>query len=100
MPGKFSSNRRGLRRNHVAVALVALIAISALVRLLVVLTFRARASWDTDGYILAARSIASLDFSRYDGKRTPIYPLLMFSPEWTGTWCDGFSRCSESESHR
>ncbi len=77
MPGKFSSNRRGLRRNHVAVALVALIAISAVVRLLVVLNFRARASWDTPGFVLAAQSIASLDFSRYDGKRTPIYPLLM-----------------------
>lgn len=77
MPGKFSSSARGLRRNHAAVAFFALIAISALVRLLVVLNFRARASWDTDGYILAARSIASLDFSQYDGKRTPIYPLLM-----------------------
>jgi hypothetical protein len=77
MPEEFSSNTGWLRRNRAAVAVLALVAISALVRLVVVLNFRARASWDTDGYILAARSIASLDFSQYDGKRTPIYPLLM-----------------------
>ena len=58
-------------------ALLALVAISAAVRGVLIFNFRARASWDTDGYILAARAIASLNFSQYDGKRTPIYPLLM-----------------------
>ena len=77
MPGKFSSTAGRLRRNRAAVALVALIAISGLVRLLVGLNFRARASWDTPGFVLTARSIASLDFSQYDGKRTPLYPLLL-----------------------
>ena len=77
MPGKFSSYTKRLRANSAAIAFLALMAISGLVRLLAVLNFRVRASWDTDGYILAARSIASLDFSNYDGKRTPIYPLLM-----------------------
>jgi hypothetical protein len=77
MPEEFSSNARWLRGNRAAVAVGALMVISALVRLIVMLNFRARASWDTPGFILTARAIASLDFSQYDGKRTPIYPLLM-----------------------
>src|ERR1019366_2390124 len=77
MPEKFSSNAKRLRRHQAAVAFLALLAISSLVRLLVGLNFRARASWDTPGFVLAAQSIRSLDFSQYDGKRTPIYPLLL-----------------------
>ncbi len=57
--------------------MLVLIAISALVRLLIILNFRARASWDTPEFIVTARAIASLDWRQYDGKRTPIYPLLM-----------------------
>lgn len=77
MSGSFSSRADGRRKHRVAIALVALIAISALVRLFVILNFRARASWDTPGFILTARAIANFDFSQYDGKRTPIYPLLL-----------------------
>ncbi len=77
MPENSSSTAAWLSRNRFAASLTALIAISAVVRLIVMLSFRARASWDTDGYILAARAIASFDFRQYDGKRTPIYPLLM-----------------------
>jgi len=60
-----------------AFALIILIAISALARIVIGINFRARSSWDTNEYMLAARSIASLDFSQYDGRRTPIYPLLL-----------------------
>ncbi len=77
MWGKFSSHLIRLRSSRATVALVALIAISGLVRLLIGLNFRARSSWDTGEFVLAARSIASLDFSQYDGRRTPIYPLLL-----------------------
>jgi len=76
-PGNFSSNAKGPRSKHAAVAFFALIAISSLVRLLVGLNFRERTSWDTPGFVLAAQSIASLDFSQYDGRRTPVYPLLL-----------------------
>ena len=75
MPRNSSFDREWLHRHRSAVALFALIAISALVRLLVILNFRARASWDTPEFIVTARAIASLDFRQYDGKRTPIYPL-------------------------
>src|SRR5579871_423361 len=64
-------------RGQVASALLALIAISVVVRLVVMTNFRARASFDTPGFILTAQAIASGDFSHYDGKRTPVYPLLM-----------------------
>jgi len=77
MPEELSSNAKWLRRNRIAVMLIALVAVSVLVRLLIVLNFRARASWDTPEFIVTARAIASLDFRQYDGKRTPIYPLLM-----------------------
>src|SRR5271167_1433164 len=77
MPRNFSSNAQRRQSNHAAAAFFALIAISSLGRLLVGHNFRARASWDTPGFVLAAQSIVSLDFSHYDGKRTPIYPLLL-----------------------
>jgi hypothetical protein len=77
MPRNSSFDREWLHRHRAAMALFALIAISALVRLLVILNFRARASWDTPEFIVTARAITSLDFRQYDGKRTPIYPLLM-----------------------
>ena len=41
------------------------------------LNSRARASYDTPSYINAAEAIATLDFSRYDGRRTPVYPALL-----------------------
>ncbi len=77
MPEESPSDATRLRRNRAAIAFIALIAISALVRLAVILNFRARASWDTPEFIATARAIASMDFRQYDGKRTPIYPLLM-----------------------
>lgn len=77
MPDASESSLRRPSPNRAAKALAALIAISAAVRAIIIANFRVRASWDTDGYILAAQSIARLDFSNYDGKRTPIYPMLM-----------------------
>ncbi len=77
MARNFSFDREWLRRHRFAVGLLVLIAISALARLPIILNFRARASWDTPEFIVTARAIASLDFRQYDGKRTPIYPLLM-----------------------
>ncbi|HLX38017.1 MAG TPA: hypothetical protein VKR29_09460 [Candidatus Binataceae bacterium] len=58
-------------------ALGALIAISVLVRLAIIMTIRERASYDTPGFMLTANAIRTLDFSHYDGRRTPIYPLLL-----------------------
>jgi hypothetical protein len=77
MPDDFSSNAHERSRNHPAVAFFALIAISGLVRLVVGLNFRVRASFDTPGFIVTAHAIASGDFSNYDGKRTPVYPMLL-----------------------
>lgn len=77
MARNFLFDRNWLCRHRAAIALIVLIAISALVRLLIVLNFRARASWDTPEFIVTARAIAALDFRQYDGKRTPVYPLLM-----------------------
>jgi hypothetical protein len=77
MSRNFSFGREWLTRHRAAIAMLVLIAISALVRLLIILNFRARASWDTPEFIVTARAIASLDWRQYDGKRTPIYPLLM-----------------------
>jgi 4-amino-4-deoxy-L-arabinose transferase-like glycosyltransferase len=72
-----SSYAKEPRHNHVAIAFFSLVAISAVVRLLMMMNFRARASFDTPGFIITAQALASGDFSHYDGKRTPIYPLLM-----------------------
>jgi hypothetical protein len=77
MAGKFSSHAKSSRRDGATLAFFALVAISVLVRLLVGLNFRTRASFDTHEYIVVARALASLDFSHYDGRRTPIYPLLL-----------------------
>jgi len=77
MPRNFSSNAKERTRSRVWIALVALISISGLVRLLLGLNFRARASWDTPSYVDVAKSIANLNFSNYDGRRTPVYPLLL-----------------------
>jgi hypothetical protein len=77
MADEFSSEVRWQRRKCFAAALFALIAISGLVRMLIVLNFRARGSYDTLSYINAAKAIASLDFRDYDGRRTPVYPALL-----------------------
>jgi len=77
MPHDSSSYAKEARDNHVAVAFFSLIAISAVVRLGVVMNFRARASFDTPSFIVTVQALASGDFSHYDGKRTPVYPLLM-----------------------
>ena len=74
---KISSLARKLRINRVTVAFFVLVAISAFVRISLALTSRARASWDTPGYVVTAQAIRNMDFSRYDGKRTPGYPLLL-----------------------
>jgi len=71
------------RKNYFAFA--ALIAISVLVRLAIIAHFRERASYDTPGFMLTADAIRTGDFSRYDGRRTPIYPLLLIlaGMDWT-----------------
>lgn len=68
-----------------AVAFCTLIAISILARLTVAHNFRARASWDTSEYIVTADAIRHFDFSNYDGRRTPVYPLLLIlaGMDWT-----------------
>jgi hypothetical protein len=68
-----SSNE--VRKDHFAFG--ALIGISVLVRLAIIISFRERASYDTSGFMLTANAIRTLDFSHYDGRRTPIYPLLL-----------------------
>jgi len=60
-------------------ALLSVIAISIAVRIAIILNFRERASYDTAGFVLTANAIRHLDFSRYDGRRTPIYPLLLLA---------------------
>jgi hypothetical protein len=81
MPGKFSSDANAQRSSRVRFAFFAaflgVIAISILARLVIALNFRERASYDTTGFILTAQAIINFDFSRYDGRRTPVYPLLL-----------------------
>jgi hypothetical protein len=85
MPHTYAAKIRAIVFRRSAVAVIVLIAISGLVRLLIGLNFRERTSWDTSGFVLTARSIASLDFSDYDGKRTPGYPalLLLAGMDWS-----------------
>ncbi len=54
-----------------------LIAISAAIRLAVVLTYAPIDYPDTGWYEKVAKEIVTLDFSKYDGARTPGYPALM-----------------------
>lgn len=77
MPHTDAAKIRAIVFRRPALAVILLIAISGLVRLLIGLNFRERTSWDTSGFVLTARSIASLDFGQYDGRRTPVYPLLL-----------------------
>src|ERR1700693_1595240 len=70
-----SSNAR--RDRHLARASFALIAISILVRFAIVLNFRERASYDTSGFVQTANAIRNSDLSLYDGRRTPVYPMLL-----------------------
>jgi hypothetical protein len=72
-----SSYAKEPHENHVAIAFFSLVALSVVARLVVMMNFRARASFDTPGFIVTAQAIASGDFSHYDGKRTPVYPLLL-----------------------
>ncbi|HVN29354.1 MAG TPA: hypothetical protein VMT64_12745 [Candidatus Binataceae bacterium] len=70
------SNRSAERRFWIS--LVALIAISAMVRMLLIVHLRVRGSWDTQSYVVVANAIRSLDFhAGYDGRRTPVFPALM-----------------------
>ena len=70
-----SSNAR--HESRLSRAFFALIAISILVRVAIALNFRERASYDTSGFVLTADAIRNFDFSRYDGRRTPVYPMLL-----------------------
>jgi hypothetical protein len=73
----FSSTGKARIDRRLWIAFGALIAVSILVRIVLVLNFRARASYDTQSYIDAAKAIATMDFSDYDGRRTPVYPVLL-----------------------
>ena len=73
------------RDSRVARAFFALITISTLVRFAIALNFRERTSYDTSGFVQTANAIRSFDFSHYDGRRTPVYPmlLLMAGMDWS-----------------
>ena len=77
MRDDLSSTAEGAVRRRWWTALAVLIGISGLVRTLLILNLRARGSFDTLGYISTAKAIASFDFRRYDGRRTPVYPALL-----------------------
>src|SRR5512145_515377 len=58
-------------------ALAGLLAFSALVRAVLLITYPPAVYPDTGTYLSLARQIASLDINQYERLRTPTYPLLI-----------------------
>src|SRR6202050_1522176 len=58
-------------------ALVGLILLCVLLRLAMILIYPAVEFPDTGGYRLLAQQLTNLNFSGYEGFRTPVYPLLL-----------------------
>lgn len=54
-----------------------LVIISVAIRLAVVATYAPIGYSDTGWYYKFAKEIVSMDFSNYDGARTPVYPLII-----------------------
>jgi hypothetical protein len=47
------------------------------IRAVIILNYAPAQHWDTNSYVQVAREIRHLDFRRYEGRRTPLYPLLL-----------------------
>ena len=59
------------------IALAVLILLCTLLRLAIILIYPAVEFADTGGYRLLAQQLTSLNFSGYEGFRTPVYPLIL-----------------------
>ena len=80
-----SSERRG---GFFAAGLMLLVLLSAGIRVFFWQIYQPQTAGDTGTYLRLASEIGSLDFSGYQGRRTPMYPLLLVVAQmnYTTVW--------------
>src|SRR5581483_1212094 len=74
---RFQAASAGPRRARIRIWLVLLLVAGSAIRLGLLAVYSPVAYPDTESYMAVARSIVAGDFSQYEARRTPGYPLVL-----------------------